>query len=261
MKNLIYLLAIVFFVSSCEQDSVLTEGIGSSTGEVLSGSYANMLTLGNFLYVLGNGQLKTLSLSDPSKPELLDEQDVNFVVESLFITGDNLFVGSQEGMFIYTIGNDGIPNFRSETSYDEFDQFSCFLDPVTANEEYAYVTLDNDSSFETCWRPALDDQMRVFDLEDLENPVLVNTIFMEDPKGIALDGEYLFVCEKTKGLTAFELSNPINPELIYKSEDFSAFDLIPASGLLMVVGQDTLHQFDYTDINNISKIGEYSLRD
>lgn len=260
MKKYIYLIAIVFTVNSCSQDAALSEGIASNS-EVLSGSYANMLTLGNFLYVLGNGQLKTLSLSDPANPELLDEQDINFGVESLFITGQNLFVGSQEGMFIYTIGEDGIPAFRSETNYDNFDAFSCFLDPVTANEDYAYVTLDNDSSVETCWRPALDDQMRIFDLEDLENPVLVNTIFMNNPKGIALDGEYLFVCEKVNGLSAFELTNPIEPELIYKSEDFSAFDLIPAGGLLMVVGQDTIHQFDYTDIDNISKIGEYSLRD
>jgi len=84
---------------------------------------------------------------------------------------------------------------------------------------------------------------------------------MEDPKGIGLDGEHLFVCEKSQGLTVFELSNPINPNMIYKSDPFAAFDLIPANGLLMVVGPDTLHQFDYTDVGNIFKIGEFSLRD
>ena len=258
MKKIIYITLLAFLVSGCAENDPLSFGSGDT---VLSGSYANMLTLGDFLYVLGNGQLKTLSISDPAMPVEIDQKDIGFSVESLFISGANIFVGSPEGMFIYTIGEDGIPQFRSETSYDNFDLISCFLDPVTANDDYAYVTLDNDASFDVCWRPALDDQMRVFDLTDLENPVLVNTLFMNNPKGIALDGEHLFVCEKENGLTVFELSNPIMPEEIYKSEDFSAYDLIPANGLLMVVGQDTLHQFDYTDINNIFKIGEYSLRE
>lgn len=259
MKKLLYISLLAIILNGCESDAQFAGEFGG--GEVLSGSYANMLTLGDFLYVLGNGQLKTLSLSNPAMPELIDAKVVNFTVESLFISGENIFVGSQEGMYIYTIGADGIPQFRSETSYDDFELLSCFFDPVAANEDYAYVTLDNDSSVETCFRPALDDQMRIFDLSDLENPILVNTLFMNNPKGIALDGDHLFVCEKVNGLTAFELSNPIQPVEIYKSEDFSAYDLIPANGLLMVVGQDTLHQFNYTDINNIFKIGEYSLRD
>ena len=252
-------MTLAMMVSSCSDGDSLSEGLGG--GEVLSGSYANMLTLGDFLYVLGNGQLKTLSLSDPAMPELLDSKEIGFSIESLFISGENIFVGSPDGMFIYTIGSDGIPAFRSETSYDNFLLFTCFRDPITANEEYAYVTLDNDASIDDCFMPSLEDQMRIFRLEDLESPTLINTIPMDNPKGIAMDGDHLFVCEKVNGITAFNLSNPELPQEIYKSENFSAYDLIPASGLLMVVGQDTLHQFDYTDINNITKIGEYSLRE
>jgi len=259
MKRILFIAIMAVSISSCLQEPTLSEQIASV--EVLSGSYSNMLTLGNFLYVLGNGQLKTLSLDDPSSPELIDQTNIDFSIESLFISGKNIFVGSPEGMFIYTIGDDGIPAFNSQTSYDDFVLVSCFSDPITANEEYAYVTLDNQSTNFECFRPILEDGMRIYDITEVDSPVFVKTIPMEDPKGIALDGEHLFVCEKSLGLSVFELSNPTSPALIYKSEAFQAFDLIPASGTLMVVGPDTLHQFNYTDINNIFKIGEYSLRD
>jgi len=243
MKRLIYILALVLAMSSCSNESPALFG----AAEVQSGSYANMLTLGDFLYVLGNGQLKTLSLIDPSKPELLDELNIDLTIESLFISGKNIFVGSPEGMFIYTIGDDGIPIFNSQTNYDDFELISCFSDPITANEEYAYVTLDNESNNESCFRPILEDGLRIYDIEDINNPRLVNSIFMNNPKGVALDGDYLFVGEKFNGLTVFELSNPENPTVIYKSENFEAFDLIPSNGILMVVGPDALHQFNYTD--------------
>jgi len=259
MKRLLYITVLALTMSSCLQES---GGLASEAGgEVFSGSYANMLTLGDFLYVLGNGQLKTLSLSDPSNPALLDEKNIDLTIESLFISGKNIFVGSPEGMFIYTIGADGIPEFNSQTNYDDFELISCFSDPITANEEYAYVTLDNESNNFECFRPILADGLRVYDITDIDDPVFVNTVEMENPKGVGLDGEHLFVCEKFNGLSVFELSNPESPQLIYKSDNFGAFDLIPANGLLMVVGPDTLHQFNYTDVENIFKIGEFSLRD
>ena len=259
MKRVIFITILALSIASCSSSDQSNSFLPSDT--VLTGSYANMITLGDFLYVLGNGQLKTLSLGDPSTPELIDETNIDFSIESIFISGKNIFVGSPEGMFIYTIGEDGIPVFRSQTAYDNFELITCFSDPIAANEEYAYVTLDNISNEQQCFRQESISGLRIYDLENLENPVLLNTIEMDSPKGIGLDRDKLFVCEKVNGVTAFDLTNPIIPVEVFKSDDFDAFDLIPTGGLLMVVGPDTLHQFDYTDFNNITKIGTYSLRD
>ncbi len=247
-------------ISSCAQDAA---GEFSPTAEVLSGSYANMLTLGNFLYVLGDGQLKTLSLDDPSKPEIIDEQTLDFDIESLFITGQNIFVGSMQSMFIYIIGENGVPQFQSRTDYNAFGNGACFSDPIAANATYAYSTLENSTTgeFDQCWRPELADQMRVYDITDLSNPIQVNMLLMDAPKGIALDGDILFVTEKNDGLTIFDVSNGANPVELYHFPGFSAYDLIPANGLLMVVGDDILHQYDYSDIDNVSKIGQFALQD
>lgn len=265
MKKILYIFLAISILSACQDDaSPQFSGGEVGGGEVLSGSYANMLTLGNFLYVLGNGELKTFDVTDPAKPNLISEQGLSFDIESLLINGENLFVGSQQAMYIYTIGADGIPQFRSETNYNEFGEI-CFSDPIAANQGYAYSTLDNNQTVEdpnsTCWRPALEDQLRIYNIEDLENPVNVNTIPMNDPKGIALDGDILFVCEKSDGLTIFNVAEGAFPQELYHFEGFSAYDLIPANGLLMVVGQDTLHQFDYTNINDVFKIGAFELRD
>lgn len=261
MKNLLYILLISLLMSSCSQDGDVGELAAGV--EVLSGSYANMLTLGNFLYVLGDGDLKTFNLTDLSKPELIDEQTLTFDIESLLIRGEEIFVGSKIAMFIYTIGEDGIPQFRSQTNYDSFGANACFNDPIAANEQYAYATLENATVEFTnvCWRPELDDQLRVYDITNLDNPTVVNTILMNAPKGIALDGDILFVAEKNDGLTIFDVADGANPVELYHFSGFGAFDLIPANDLLMVVGQDTLHQFDYSDISNVFKIGQFALQD
>ena len=86
-------------------------------------------------------------------------------------------------------------------------------------------------------------------------------LLMDAPKGIALDGDILFVTEKNDGLTIFDVSNGANPVELYHFPGFSAYDLIPANGLLMVVGDDILHQYDYSDIDNVSKIGQFALQD
>ncbi len=264
MKKILFVILTVTIFASCANDNgIAGETLGS--GEVLSGSYANMLTLGNFLYVLGDGALKTFTLDDPAKPGLINDQSINFEIESLFISGDNIFVGSQQAMYIYTIDDDGIPMFRSETSYNDLGPESCFSDPISANSKYAYSTLANNSNTfneaDGCWRPALQDQMRVYDIEDLDNPVHVNTIFMQEPKGIAMDGDVLFVCEANDGLTIFDIADGDMPEELYHFPNFKAYDVIPTNGLCMIVGQDTLHQFDYSDLSNVFKIGEFELRD
>jgi len=138
MKRIYYIILMGLLFSSCLSEPATLQQVASS--EVLTGSYANMITLGDFLYVLGNGKLKTLSIEEPSSPELIDETNIDLTIESLFISGKNIFVGSPEGMFIYTIGEDGIPLFNSQTTYDDFVLISCFSDPITANEEFAYVT-------------------------------------------------------------------------------------------------------------------------
>ena len=56
-------------------------------------------------------------------------------VETIFPFKDKLFIGSQNGMFVYNINNADNPSLVGQFSHVQ----SC--DPVIADDDYAYVTL------------------------------------------------------------------------------------------------------------------------
>lgn len=245
-------------IQSCSSDLGISSEAGG--GEVLSGSYARMLRLDNRLYVIGRNSLRVLDTTDPSNPTPMQTIDINAEVESLFRNDEFLFVGSQEAMFIYEIDSNGIPVLIGETPYAEFLEFTCFSDPIVANRNTAYVTLSTDEIINNfCFRSL--NELRVYDLANVSQPDLLDVIPMQEPKGLGLDGDHLFVCERFNGVSAFNVADPSNVEQFYQSEPFQAVDLIPASGNLLVIGVDTIYQYDYSDISNITRISAFATQD
>lgn len=254
MKKLLFILSVLLLYKCESSDS-------SAVSSALSGSYANILALGDNLYVLADGSISTFNITERSTPEFIDSQEVNSSIESLFFNGTNLFIGSSEGMYIYSINESGIPNLESVSSYSDFvDVLPC--DPIAANENHAYVTLSsNVQSNGPCSRFQEINELVIYDIDDVTNPVLLNRNEMEEPKGLGIDGNLLFVCERQNGIKVFDISDPNSIIQLYHFDGFRALDLIPNDGLLMVIGDDQLHQFDYSDIDNMYKISNYELRD
>ena len=60
----------------------------------------------------------------------------------------------------------------------------------------------------------------------------------------------------TDGLKIFDVSNPRDIQLIKHFDFFTAFDVIPLDGLLLVVGPDNVYQFDYSDLENIKQVSQ-----
>ena len=244
------LLCLVLGMNSCSNEI----GVADSGNTVLSGSYASMLNIGSKLYVLGASSLRVLDVANPSLPIHVTTVNVEADVESLFFNNGNLFIGSPQGMYIYTLDGSGIPQLASITPYEQFAEIlPC--DPIVANDTLAFSTLS--TSFDqtgNCWRPESLNELHVYDIKDVSQPINLARVQMEEPKGLGLADDHLFVCERNNGIKAFNISTPEDPELVYSSHPFEAVDLIPANGTLLVVGVDTIHQFDYTDINNIIKL-------
>ena len=99
----------------------------------------------------------------------------------------------------------------------------------------------------------------MIDISNIESPNLVNSLSLDGPYGLGLDGNVLFVCEGSNGLRVFNLDDPESPEEIRYLNDINAIDVIPLGGTLLVVGTDALIQLDYTDINNIQVISVMSI--
>ena len=93
----------------------------------------------------------------------------------------------------------------------------------------------------------------IYDITDISNVTLITSHTMDGPKGLALDGDLLFICDADNGIVVFDLSiNPAFPAGLTTIDGFTANDLIANNGHLMVVCEDGVRQFDYTDIDNVS---------
>ncbi|MDL2230589.1 hypothetical protein LJB87_02210 [Alistipes sp. OttesenSCG-928-L06] len=256
INSLVYyaVAAVILFATaySCSSDG--SSDFSNSEGGQ-GGSMARFTIVGDYLYTVDHQTLHTLRLADPAKPQHLDLRDlsVGFDIETIFPYDGKLFIGSRAAMYIYDIASPEFPKLLSQVQHFS----SC--DPVVAAGNYAYVTLNSDNI--TCWRGK--NELQVYDISDPKSPQLVSPpIAMKSPRGLGVDeaAKILFVCDQ--GVKAFDLSIPSEPEIFWDLTDvpqvkgMRGYDCIPMNGVLMVVGEDGLYQFDYTgeNIEFLSKI-------
>jgi hypothetical protein len=246
----------LLLLDGCAKDDIGLAESASNTG--VAGSYARFMIVGDFMYVVDTENIKTFSLADPADPVQVNEQFIGSNIETIFNLNGNLFIGAGSGLFIYTIGPDGVPVQQSEFLYSSFGLDFEPCDPVVANDSIAYVTLNSTDRIQRC-RVVTEIQINVlniFDIKNLEEPILLAQYEMFNPKGVGLDGNLLFLCDDTQGLKIFDVSEPTVLQQLAHFDDFTAFDVIPLGGLLLVVGPDNIYQFDYSDPQNIKKVSE-----
>lgn len=260
MKNLYLIVLLTIGLASCEVGvGGLADDSGSS-GNVANGSYSTMLTVGDYLYRVSTRELSTFDISDGSSPKLMDTQDVGFEIESIFHRSGVLFIGSSLALHIFTIEADGVPLRASETAYGDFDVDQVPCDPVVADDQYAFVTLS--TTTETggrCSRVVPINQLRIYNVTDITSPTFLKAYDLDNPKGLAIDGDLLFVCDGWSGLRIFDRSDVLQLELLNHFTGFETYDVIARDGLLMVVGPRDIYQYDYSDPSNIVQLATINL--
>lgn len=232
-------------IAFAETDSYITNDVQTmSVG--IGGSLARFAIKDNTLLAINNGV--SLKMFDISQPKIIVQGDsINIwtTIETLFTKDENLFIGSTSGMYIYDITNPNAPILLSEYWHIT----SC--DPVVVDDEYAYVTLRTGT---TCWGDI--NELHVIDITNLSNPVLVKEYQMYNPHGLGIDDKTLFICDGTAGLKIFDATDPwqiaANQIIIY--DNITALDVIPLNNVLMLIAEDGLYQYDYSDLENISQI-------
>lgn len=217
-----------------------------SAGAGVAGSMARFMLNEEYLYLISQPSvLKTVNTEFNNGMHVTDSVEVSRDMETLFRLDDKLFIGTTTGMLIYSLDNPGAPDYIS--SYDHIT--AC--DPVVTDGEYAYVTL---RSGNMCG--GSQDLLEVIDITSISNPYLLKSYPMFNPHGLGLDGNLLFVCDGEAGLKIYDRDDPldiINNKLAHYP-DIDAFDLIPVNGILMLIGDDGIYQYDYSDILNIEQI-------
>jgi hypothetical protein len=204
------------------------------------GSLAVFAIKGNYLYGVDQMKLNVFSLINSEKPVKVNEIPIGFNIETLFSYGDNLFIGSRNGMFIYSITNPENP-----TKLSSVQHFTA-CDPVIANSTHSYVTLNSNT---TCGNNI--NVLQVYDTKDLTNPKLIHSRTLMQPKGISFyTADYLLVCDDV--IKIFNIQNPAEPVLVH-AIDKNCFDLIVRDNTLFAIGNNGVYRYKMNP-NNIKDI-------
>lgn len=219
------------------------KGNGSNVG--VGGSMARFTLWGNYLYTVDNSSLKLFDVSNTSNPVYQKDIPISWNIETIFPYENKLFIGSQTGMYVFSIINPANPEFISEFRHAS----SC--DPVVVEGNYAYVTLRGGN---LCG--AIESQLNVIDISVIEDPKFVKAYSMTEPYGLGIDNDVLFVCDGSAGLKVYDATDKLaiadNQIAVYP--DVNAFDVIPLGDVLIMIGVDGLYQYNYADLENITQL-------
>lgn len=227
------------------EGDVLSSSAESTTGT--GGSLARFQIVDNFMYAVGNYEMTIFNIQNLKEPVLTNTQYAGWNIETMFQAGGYLYLGSTNGMYIYDLVNPSSPEFVSEFVHWE----GC--DPVVVDGDYAYLTLRGGN---ICGQ--LESVLEVIDISDKANPVLAERYELENPYGLGFKNNMLYVCDGTAGLKLFERETPKDLKLVNTLKDIQAKDVIPLENSLIMIGGNTLYQYEYME-NNIGLISSFKL--
>lgn len=214
---------------------------GSKIGT--GGSLARFQIYDNYLYTVTSHEMTIFNISNLSQPTFVSTGYAGNNLETMFESEGYLYLGSTDGMYIYGLENPDTPNFISEFVH----WTGC--DPVVVDGDYAYVTIRSGNN---CGDQ--DSVLEVIDVSDKTTPTLIATYSMDNPFGLGVKSNFLFVCDGESGLKVFDKTNPMDLNLEQTFSDLTSIDVIPLSNTLLMIGGNMLYQYEYTNgsINLIS---------
>lgn len=228
------------------------EGGTAKSNSGTGGSMARFTVYENYLYAVDNYMLRLFNISDAGNPVNEKELYVGWNIETLFPYDQKLFLGSTTGMYIYSLSNPADPVYISIFRHAS----SC--DPVVVEGNYAYVTL---RAGNLCGD--INSQLNVIDISNIREPVLLKEYFMEEPYGLGIDENLLFVCDGDAGLKIYNAADPmaIDQHKLAQYSDINAWDVIPLGEVLIMIGTDGLYQYDYSDPAHIQELSVIPIHD
>ncbi|RXK81958.1 LVIVD repeat-containing protein [Filimonas effusa] len=232
-----------FFSLTSSNSSKSTSG-GNSTG----GSMARFALNDDRLYTVGYSDMNVLNVSNAAAPSFVKKQNIGGLIETIFPYKNNLFIGSQLGMYIYSLSNKDNPALLSQLLHVQA------WDPVIADGDFAYVTLRG-AVRATATNPS-GSWLELVNVKDLTKPVLIKQYsgIFSNAQGLSKDENVLLVCDGVSGLKVFDATDPVDMKLTTTITGFNALDVIALNGLALVMAEDGLHFMDYTSPANIKQL-------
>jgi len=222
---------------------------GSGTG--FGGSMARFGIKDKVLYIVDQNNLKVFDITNKTSPAKMGDFYPGWNIETMFLSGNNMFLGTTTGMIIYDITNPLVPTSRVFFNHAR----SC--DPVIVDDTLAYVTLRSGTN---CGGTV--NCLDVVNIKNINTPILLATYSMTNPHGLGKSGDLLFICDGSAGLKIYDAADPktIGNKLIYSYPNINAYDVIPIGTLLVMIGDNGLYQYSYSDIRNITLLSKIEVK-
>jgi len=213
------------------------------------GSMARFNIINDYMYSVDRSNLQVFDIQTPSTPKPWSKINLGWDIETIYPFKDKLFIGSMTGMYIYDISTPWNPRYISEFRH------ASACDPVVADDRYAYVTLRSGNRCN-----GIQNQLDIIDIGNLLNPKLIKSYPMQEPAGLGIDGSSLFICDGIAGLKVFDRQDPLEFKLLDWKSDLHTYDIIPMGAYALVVGNDGLYQYDYSNPNNLILLSKIPIK-
>lgn len=224
--------------------AILESSSGGTIGT--GGSFAKFQINNNALYTVENFDLNVFNITNPEqtffdKSIYMTEWMGGGIFETLFKQKEFLFIGSTNGMYIVNAFDEFNPYFVSGFSH------ATACDPVVVHANTAYITVRGGS---TCG--AIEDQINVIDITNIENPTLISTYLLNQPFGLGIRNNVLYVCADGN-LNVFDATN--SAELVLQNTyNDQVKDVIALDTHLIAVGTNKIVQYNYGDNHTLEVI-------
>ena len=235
----------VQYLNTRFMDIVTFAESNASVGQ--GGSLAKFKIVDDFLYAVDSHNINIFNIETLESPQQLNSIFAGFDIETIFNRGNYLFLGSMRGMYIYDIEAPASPQFVSEF------QHGTACDPVVVDNNYAYITLRAGNS---CG--AIDSSLQIVDITDLYNPELIKSYKMDNPYGLGIKNNLLFICDGSSGFKVYDKTDVEDLRLVNHFENIITYDVIPLDNHLLMIGEEVLYQYTYSD-EGINLLSQFSL--
>lgn len=239
----------VAFLDAANSSGASSGVSGSGTG--FGGSMARFGIKDKVLYIVDQNNLKVFDITNKTSPAKMGDFYPGWNIETMFLSGNNMFLGTTTGMIIYDISNPLVPTSRVFFNHAR----SC--DPVIVDDTLAYITLRSGT---TCGGTI--NCLDVVNIKNISSPSMLATFSMTNPHGLGKKGDLLFICDGSAGLKIYDASEPktLGNKLIYSYPNIDAYDVIPIGNLLVMIGDNGLYQYNYSDIKNITLLSKIEVK-
>lgn len=220
-----------------------------------SGSTARFAVHGDYLYTLSvkdlseglsttqpNGPIvknsslpiiRSFHIATAEEPQQASETAVIDRPETLFVDGNQLYVGAEIGMQIFAIGSAGELEEKSQMKHLR----AC--DPIVTEQNRAYLTLHGSPS---C-RGSVN-ELQVIDIQNPQAPTVLGTLPMNAPYGLAVNAGTAYVCDGPVGLRLIDVKDAKAMREVAAIPEDVCMDVILHENRLISTGFAGVTQYD-----------------